>query len=181
MSDQELRVTDRRLFTPEGELRDEYKDLEKAPAGPPATEPGDAAEPRAAAAPAPAPETAPSDAGPRRPPSAGPGPTEPPPVAEGRADSSAGPTLDIPLSPGAYGQPSFYDLLGLLAEPVALYLGDARLPDGGSAEDLDMARLYIDLLDVLRSKTAGNLGAQEAAALDDVLYRLRMRYVQKQG
>ena len=139
MSDKELRVTDRRLFTPEGELRDEYKDLEEAPAGPPAGEPGDAAG-AADAAPAPPAESVPPDARPEA--AAGrPSPTEPPPAAAGRADSSAAPPLDIPLSPGAYGQPSFYDLLGLLAEPVALYLGDAELPDGGSAENLDMARL----------------------------------------
>ena len=44
-----------------------------------------------------------------------------------------------------------------------------------------MARLHIDLLDVLRQKSAGNLTAQEAAVLEDVLYRLRLRYVQKRG
>ena len=64
---------------------------------------------------------------------------------------------------------------------MALYLGDAELPDGGSAENLDMARLHIDLLDVLRRKTAGNLSVQESATMDDLLYRLRMRYVQKRG
>ena len=154
MTAKELRVTDRRLFTPDGELRDEYKDLEEAPAGrPPGAEPGGAAGPGAQSAPA---------------------------GARG-AESSAAPPLEIPSAPGAYGEPSFYDLLALLAEPTALYLGDAVLPDGGSAENLDMARLYIDLLDVLRGKTAGNLSARETAALDDVLYRLRMRYVQKRG
>jgi len=160
----ELRVTDRRLFTPDGELRDEYKDLEEAPAGrPPGAEPGVAAGPGTQSAPAGARsgETAPAG-------------------ARG-AESSAAPPLEIPSAPGAYGEPSFYDLLALLAEPAALYLGDAVLPDGGSAENLDMARLYIDLLDVLRGKTAGNLSARETAALDDVLYRLRMRYVQKRG
>jgi hypothetical protein len=44
-----------------------------------------------------------------------------------------------------------------------------------------MARFYIDLLAVLRQKTAGNLTAQEAAFLEDLLYRLRVRYVQKRG
>ncbi len=44
-----------------------------------------------------------------------------------------------------------------------------------------MARLHIDLLDVLRQKTAGNLTAQERAFLEDLLYRLRVRYVQKRG
>ncbi len=69
----------------------------------------------------------------------------------------------------------------MLAEPVSLYLGDIPLPDGQSAENLEMARLHIDLLDVLRQKTAGNVSAQESAVLEDVLYRLRLRYVQKRG
>ena len=37
------------------------------------------------------------------------------------------------------------------------------------------------LLDVLRQKTAGNVTAQESSVLEDVLYRLRLRYVQKRG
>ena len=77
--------------------------------------------------------------------------------------------------------PSFFDLVAMLAEPVALYLGDLALPDGEVAENLEMARLHIDLLDVLRQKTAGNLTAQESAFLEDLLYRLRVRYVQKRG
>jgi hypothetical protein len=44
-----------------------------------------------------------------------------------------------------------------------------------------MARLHIDLLDLLRQKTAGNLTVQESAFLEDLLYRLRVRYVQKRG
>ena len=68
-----------------------------------------------------------------------------------------------------------------MAEPVPIYLGDARLPDGQVATDLEMARLHIDLLDVLRQKTAGNLDPQERAFLEDLLYRLRVRYVQKRG
>jgi hypothetical protein len=77
--------------------------------------------------------------------------------------------------------PSFYDLVAMMAEPVPIYLGDARLPDGQSAANLEMARLHIDLLEILRQKTAGNLSAQERAFLEDLLYRLRVRYVQKRG
>jgi hypothetical protein len=69
----------------------------------------------------------------------------------------------------------------MLAEPVPIYLGDARLPDGQVATNLELARLYIDLLEILRQKTAGNLDAQERAFLEDLLYRLRVRYVQKMG
>jgi Domain of unknown function (DUF1844) len=163
VSDRELKVTDRRMFTPEGELRDEYKELADAAAAAPTAAPSPPAEPAPAAHP--------------EPPVAEPPPAAPPPPEE----STSGPTLEFPSTPGVYGEPSFYDLLALLAEPVALYLGDAELPDGGSAENLDMARLHIDLLDVLRRKTAGNLSAQESATMDDLLYRLRMRYVQKRG
>ena len=81
--------------------------------------------------------------------------------------------------PPDLGGPSFFDLVAMLAEPVPIYLGDARLPDGESAENLEMARFYIDLMDVLRQKTLGNLSAEESAFLEDLLYRLRVRYVQK--
>jgi hypothetical protein len=73
------------------------------------------------------------------------------------------------------------DLVTLLAEPIAVYLGDVEMPDGQSAENLDMARLHIDLLDILRRKTAGNLEVGEARLLEDLLYRCRLRYVQKRG
>jgi hypothetical protein len=83
--------------------------------------------------------------------------------------------------PGAQPAPGFFDLVSALAEPIAIYLGDAELPDGTSAENLEAARFYIDLLEVLRTKTAGNLSSQEASVLEDLLYQLRVRYVRKQG
>ena len=156
MSSQEkqLKVTDKRMFTPDGDLREEYRSLgEKATAA-------QAPEP---AAPPPA---APQETRPLQ--SADPGPAAAPDM----------PPLDLPGTPPGYG-PSFYDLVSMLAEPIPLYLGDMDLPDGQMVENLEMARLHIDLLDVLRQKSAGNLTAQEAAYLEDLLYRARVRYVQK--
>ena len=69
----------------------------------------------------------------------------------------------------------------MLAEPATIYLGEARLPDGSRQENLQLARLHIDLLEVVWRKTKGNLTAQESAVLEDVLYQLRARYVRKQG
>jgi hypothetical protein len=161
-----VKVTDKRMFGPDGELREEYRFLaaEEKPEGKPESKaegeadekPGEKppAPPKAAAPDAPRPEP------PGQPREAPPGT---PPGAAGR------------------GTASFLDLVSVLAEPVAIYLGDVELPDGRSAENLEMARLHIDLLEVLRSKTAGNLTAQEAAVLEDLLYRLRMRYLQKRG
>jgi uncharacterized protein DUF1844 len=148
----EIKVTDKRMFTPEGELREEYRFLsEKSTAA--------AAEPAAAPAAAPPPE---------RP-------------APRRSEPEAAARLDLPETPPELGGPSFFDLVAILAEPIPIYLGDAVLPDGGDASNLELARLHIDLLAILRQKTAGNLSAQESAFLEDLLYRLRVRYVQKRG
>ena len=161
----EIKVTDKRIFTPDGALREEYRHLEEERAR-------SAAPAAAATAPAP-PPAAPQPQAPA------PGPAQPqpgpPPAPE------PGPRLELPGTPPGLGAPSFYDLVAVLAEPIALYLGDAQLPDGQTVENLEMARLHIDLLDVLRQKTAGHLTAQESAVLEDVLYRLRLRYVQKRG
>ena len=162
----DIKVTDKRIFNAEGELRDEFRFLEEAAATA-------APEPQPPAAAAPPPEPAAGAAGAR--PASG----APPEPAAYPGEPS--PRLELPGTPPGFGAPSFYDLVALLAEPVAIYLGDAELPDGQAHENLEMARLHIDLLDVLRQKSAGNLTAQEAAVLEDVLYRLRLRYVQKRG
>lgn len=160
----DIKVTDKRMFTAEGELREEFRDLANAS---PETQPEPSAEPPPPAAP---PAVGPAVSG---------QPVEVPVEAPPRATS---PPLELPdTGPSALGQPSFFDLAAVLAEPVQVYLGDLPLPDGGSAENLEMARLHIDLLAILRQKTAGNLSAQEAAFLEDLLYRLRLRYVQKRG
>jgi Domain of unknown function (DUF1844) len=153
----ELKVTDKRMFTPDGELREEYRFLSEKSTSAPAAEP----EPAPPAPPAAEPRGRERD--PRRAP-------EPPPAAPGD---------DFSTMPPELGGPSFFDLVAMLAEPVPIYLGDARLPDGQSAMNLEMARLHIDLLEVLRQKTLGNLTSQEAAFLEDLLYRMRVRYVQK--
>ncbi|HEV7518766.1 MAG TPA: DUF1844 domain-containing protein [Thermoanaerobaculia bacterium] len=156
MSDKEIKVTDKRMFTPDGELREEYRFLDEKSTA--ALETSEA--PAAQAVPVlPVP------------------PISAPAVSPGPAV----PALEVPGTPPGLGAPTFYDLAAILAEPVALYLGDLELEDGQSAENLEMARMHLDLLDVLRQKTAGNLTAQEAAFLEDLLYRLRVRYVQKRG
>lgn len=177
MSDEGIKVTDRRMFTPDGELREEYRHLAegaKARAREPETRHRE--ERREAAEAASRPEDL-RARGAESPLEGGPAPGQPDPNAQH-------PPVEIPDTgpAGSPGEgPGFFDLLGVLAEPVPFYLGDARLPTGESSENLEAARFHIDLLDLLRQKTAGNLDAQEANALEDVLYRLRVRYVQKRG
>lgn len=58
--------------------------------------------------------------------------------------------------------------LGLLPGP-----GGERIPT-----DLVNARRTIDLLEILQQKTRGNLTPDEARLLEDVLYELRLSYVE---
>jgi len=60
--------------------------------------------------------------------------------------------------------------LGLIAGP-----GGERIPS-----DMVNAQRTIDLLQVLQEKTTGNLTPQESRLLDDVLYELRMTFVEMQ-
>ncbi len=159
MSDEKLKVTDKRMFTADGRLKEEYRFLAEPSA------PRD--EPEAVAPPlAPAPSEAPA--------------VSESPMPPGYPEESSA-RLELPGTPPGLGRPTFYDLVSLLAEPIAIYLGDLELPTGESAENLEMARLHIDLLDVLRQKTAGHLSVQESGFLEDLLYRSRVRYVQKRG
>jgi hypothetical protein len=171
-----MKVTDKRMFTPEGELREEYRFLEERARQRAEETPEERSERRAeeakaregaARAAAPAPGAPPQ--------SQPPGPPEPSPAGGRPAREVAG----FEEASAAGQAPAFFDLLGVMAEPIPFYLGDARLPTGESGENLEAARFYIDLLEVLRQKTAGNLTPQEADALEDLLYRLRLRYVQK--
>jgi hypothetical protein len=66
-----------------------------------------------------------------------------------------------------------------LSHSVYLHLGDAPNPLSGKIErNLTMARQTIDLLGLLEQKTQGNLTGEEERVLEQVLYELRLRYVE---
>jgi Domain of unknown function (DUF1844) len=69
-----------------------------------------------------------------------------------------------------------------LASAAAVHFGD--LPDPATGRrgdtDLDAAARVIELLSMLQQKTKGNLIEQEAKLVDDLLYDLRLRFVQAQ-
>ena len=69
-----------------------------------------------------------------------------------------------------------------LSHSALVHLGDAPDPSGGAGRvEPPLARQTIDLLAVLQEKTAGNLTGEEERLLDQVLYDLRMRYVEVTG
>lgn len=67
-----------------------------------------------------------------------------------------------------------------LSSSALVNLGEVPDPDDGQTKThLSMARHTIDLLSMLEEKTQGNLSSQEEELLKDILFELRMKYVQK--
>ena len=80
------------------------------------------------------------------------------------------------------GQPTFADLVNMLAMQAAIALGGYQGPGGERfPPNPGAAKHHIDLLDVLDQKTTGNLTEDEKRLLNTVLYELRMQYVQMAG
>lgn len=79
--------------------------------------------------------------------------------------------------PGA--GPSFTNLVESLATQAAMCLGlvQDELSTAPPQIDLKQGQFLIDMLNVLREKTRGNLTAEEQAILDQTLDELRMVYV----
>lgn len=75
----------------------------------------------------------------------------------------------------------FNALVLSLGSSVIVHLGEAPDPTTGQKREkpeLGMAQQSIDLLTMLQEKTRGNLTADEARFLDNMLFDLRMLYVQ---
>ena len=75
---------------------------------------------------------------------------------------------------------SFTQFVVSLASSAAIHFGDVADPSGRRLEspNLEGARQMIDILTLLEEKTRGNLTAEERQVLEQVLYELRLRYVQ---
>lgn len=72
----------------------------------------------------------------------------------------------------------FLSFISTLAATAFMYLGERVAPDQPAMPvDLPAAKQMIDLLDMLKEKTAGNLDEHEQHGLDSVLYTLRMRFI----
>jgi hypothetical protein len=66
-----------------------------------------------------------------------------------------------------------------LSHSALVHLGDAPSPEGGRPDrDLALAKQTIDLLGILQEKTRNNLSGEEERLLDQVLYDLRLRFVE---
>ena len=67
-----------------------------------------------------------------------------------------------------------------LSHSALMHLGEAPHPDTNKVEaNLPLAKQNIDLLGLLDDKTKGNLTGDEERLLAQVLFDLRMRYVER--
>jgi hypothetical protein len=70
-----------------------------------------------------------------------------------------------------------------LASTAAIHFGDLPDPASGQRGELNLggAAQMIEILSLLDQKTRGNLTAEEREMLSQVLYELRMRFVEASG
>jgi len=66
-----------------------------------------------------------------------------------------------------------------LSMQALVSLGEIPNPiDNKKEENLAQSSYIIDTLDMLKNKTKNNLSADEEKLLDDILYSLRMKYIE---
>jgi hypothetical protein len=159
-------VTDRRLFTPEGEARSEVTQEEVSSSSPTPVAP--AAQP-ASVPPSPATDVPPT-----------------PTVAEQQEQADAyrksAKDLDTRVELSGHSakelEMTFERFMASLYMNAMLQLGLMHEQGGQPRIDLIGARQTIDTLSLLTEKTKGNLTSAEEVFLQNCLYELRMAYVE---
>ncbi len=149
---EQIKVTDKRIFTPEGEIREEFRE-EIKPAAP------------SVAPPAAAPSEPPAEPSRRMSDHVG----QPAERRKTLADKAANPGTPFsnflePLIAQAYMS------MGMLPNPYQ--------PEG-SRIDVAAARQMIDILNLLHDKTAGNLSPEEDDFLNTHLGELKLAFVKR--
>ncbi len=149
----EIKVTDKRIFTAEGDIREEFRN-EITPAGEKPAEAKPPAEPNPPA------ERRSSVKG-----------TPPPDTGERRRTMA-----DKATNPGS----PFTNFIEPLIAQGYMSLGMLRNPyQPQSKLDVGAARQMIDILTLLKEKTEGNLTADEEDFLETHLGELKLAYVQR--
>jgi hypothetical protein len=75
---------------------------------------------------------------------------------------------------------SFAGFVLSLAQTAAVHFGDVPDPASGKKVEANLraAQQMIDILALLEEKTRGNLKTEERQLLEQILYELRLRYVE---
>jgi hypothetical protein len=76
----------------------------------------------------------------------------------------------------------FIEFVMMHAQNAALFLGQIPNPKTGEPEiNLDLARMFIDQLEMIQEKTRSNLTNEEAMVLRNTLSNLQMAFVEASG
>ena len=76
----------------------------------------------------------------------------------------------------------FIEFVMMTAQNAALFLGQIPNPKTGEPEvNLDLARMFIDQLEMIQEKTRGNLTNEETMVLRNTLSNLQMAFVEASG
>jgi hypothetical protein len=76
----------------------------------------------------------------------------------------------------------FIEFVMMHAQNAALFLGQIPNPKTGEAEiNLDLARMFIDQLEMIQEKTRSNLTNEEAMVLRNAVSNLQMAFVEASG
>jgi hypothetical protein len=177
-----FKVSDRRMFNPDGSLRQADPEPEKEKA-----EAVESAQPAQQGAVSGNVVSFPGEAETRRSPAgqeASPRRTAAPPAEQAGASNPTHPLRDASLGPveapeqAPFPEASFTGLVNMLAVEAVMHLGLIENPmGGGRSVDLESARHVIDMLGMLQQKTRGNLTPEEAGLINDVVADLRMQFV----
>jgi len=99
-----------------------------------------------------------------------------------RAGKPAGEKLKEAQEEYTYPEVNFSYFVLSLHTSALFHFGDFQDPDSGETEkNIEAAKQTIDILAMLKEKTAGNLSENERHLLDSVLFELRMRFVKESG
>ena len=75
-------------------------------------------------------------------------------------------------------KPDFSQIVITLAQTAYVHLGVIEDPFSKKKDkDLEQAKFAIDMLDILKEKTKGNLTKEEKDIMEDILYDLHMKYL----
>ncbi len=98
-------------------------------------------------------------------------------VNEKETDESRGSETDARTIPEA----SFSNFILSLNAQALVFLGALPHPETNKIEsNILMAKHTVDILEILKEKTRGNLTEEEQKLLDDILFRLKLIYVEVQ-
>ncbi len=103
------------------------------------------------------------------------------PAAEQEQKTSDGSVSERERDSGYEALPeiNFSTFVISLSTQALMHLGEIPNPLSGKEErDVPVAKQMIDILGMLQDKTRGNLNGGEAKLIEDILFDLRMKYVE---